>query len=56
MKKMLKKGKLPLVRTQEIDDKIDLQYEVPEEVRDEDCTRWILENMEEIAGKWENIL
>lgn len=45
-------GKLPIKRTQELDDKIELLYEMPEEVPTEDAVKWIKANMDKIATKW----
>jgi len=42
-------GKLPLKVTQEVNDTIDLQYEMPENV---DPTKWIRKNAKDIATKW----
>ena len=52
MVKMLESGKLPLKRTQEVDDKIDLQYEIPKNIKDEDCVSWIRKNTDGIVEKW----
>ena len=52
MVEQIEKGKLPLVRTQEIDDKINLQYEIPANIPDEQCGEWIAENRERIAKSW----
>lgn len=49
----LEKGNLPLKRTKEIDDKIDLQFTIPDEVKDEDCDKWVSDNMGKISN-WEN--
>jgi glycosyltransferase involved in cell wall biosynthesis len=48
----IKDEKLPLKRTQEIDDKIELLYEVPEEIADEDCEDWMKNNVDNIVEKW----
>lgn len=48
-----KSGKLPLKRTQEIDDKIKLDYEIPKEVSDEECVEWVKENIHNITKPWE---
>ena len=52
MIKQIESGKLPVVRTQEIDDRIDLQYEVPEEIDDEHCVEWVRANVNNIVEKW----
>lgn len=52
MKTMIKAGRLPLVRSQESDDKIDLQYEVPKEIDSKDAEKWMFKHMEEIVKKW----
>lgn len=49
---MIEDGKLPLKRTQEIDDKIELLYEMPKEVPTEDAVKWVRENTEGIVTKW----
>jgi glycosyltransferase involved in cell wall biosynthesis len=49
---MIEDGKLPLRRTQEIDDKIELLYEMPAEVPTEDAVKWMRENTESIVTKW----
>lgn len=50
---MLSTAKLPIFRTQEIDDKINLTYEVPEGMDDETFTKkWLPEHGVEIAAKW----
>lgn len=46
------KGKLPTIRDPKIEEKIDLQFTIPEEVTDEECTKWIRENGVGIAKKW----
>jgi len=46
---MGKKGRLLTVkRTQEIDDKIDLQYTMPD-LGQQDAVEWIRDNMDEVA-------
>jgi hypothetical protein len=52
----VQKGKLPIVRNKEIDKKLDLQYEVPEEISDEDCDKWVKKNVPLIIKSWENKL
>lgn len=46
---MIKVGKLPLKRTQEIDDQIELSYIVPKEVTDDKMNDWILANREKLC-------
>lgn len=52
MIKQVESGKLPLKRTQEIDDKIDLQYEIPEEISDDDAVTWVRKNLDNIVENW----
>lgn len=49
---MIKQGKLPLKRDEELDNKISLTYEMPKEIKDEEVKYWIREHTEEIASKW----
>lgn len=49
---MIDDGKLPIKRTQEIDDQIDLSYEVPKEVTDDKMNDWILENRERLCDEF----
>jgi glycosyltransferase involved in cell wall biosynthesis len=49
---MIEQGKLPLVRTQEEDDKIELLYEIPEDISDDDVVKWIREHGPEVVYKW----
>ena len=49
---MIKLGKLPIFRKQEVDDKINLQFTVPKEVDDMQMKDWIKENGPSIAQKW----
>ena len=49
---MIEKNKLPIVRTQEIDDKIELLYEIPNEVDDLDVVKWLSKNGAEVTYKW----
>jgi glycosyltransferase involved in cell wall biosynthesis len=53
MIQMIKDGKLPLKRTQEIDDKINLTYEMPE-LGQQDAVEWIRDNMDKIVIGWGN--
>lgn len=52
MQEQILNQKLPIVRTQEIDDGIDLQYTIPEEIPDDKCVEWMREHMKEIVGGW----
>lgn len=49
---MIQEGKLPLARTQEIDDLIDLEYQMPEDLNQEDAVTWMRDHMEEIVEYW----
>lgn len=52
MVEMISQGRLPLVRTQEKDDGIELLYEIPDTVDDIDVVKWIRKNGPEIVYKW----
>lgn len=52
MQTMIKGKKMPLVRTQEQDDRIDLQYKIPDTVLVGDEVKWLRENMNKIITKW----
>lgn len=52
MQKRIIEGKLPLIRTQEVDDTIDLQYTIPESISDEKCVDWMREHMDDIMKGW----
>ena len=49
---MIKLDKLPLKRTQEIDDQIELTYDVPKEVSDDDIEKWLSKNYKPIVLDW----
>lgn len=49
---MINQGKLPIKRTQEIDDKIELLYDIPETVKDEEMVSWIRANGPNIVNSW----
>lgn len=49
-------GKLPGVRDEKLDDSITLPFEVPEEVKDEDCAAWIAEHTQEIVRGWDHAI
>lgn len=51
-KEMIKTKKLPLVRTQEVDDTIELLYDIPEDVKDDDVVTWVNENGPLIVDRW----
>lgn len=45
-------GELPLVRDEELDKNIKLDFNVPDEVKEEDCSKWIDEHKVEIVEGW----
>jgi glycosyltransferase involved in cell wall biosynthesis len=47
-------GKLPIVRDEKLDQSISLPFEVPAEVKDEDCANWITVHTLEIVKGWED--
>lgn len=49
---MIEAGKLPLTRTQEVDDTIELLYEMPKDVPTEDAVKWIRANMDSLCLSW----
>lgn len=51
-KEMIKTKKLPIIRTQEVDDKIDLIYKIPDEVDDKDVVKWLRKNGPEVTYNW----
>jgi hypothetical protein len=51
----MNKGNLPVIRDPEIEKKIDLQYTIPEEISDENCVKWMRENLQEIIKPWGNV-
>lgn len=53
--KQLRLGRLPIVRDPIIDERIKLEYAIPENITDEECSRWIIEHTEEIMQKWEDL-
>jgi len=55
MVRQIEEGKLPIVRDEKLDDKINLYYEVPKEVKDEDCAKWIENHSQEIVKSWEEV-
>ena len=46
------KGKLPLVRDQKIDDSINVDFEIPKNIKDENCSEWITKNTDRIVKEW----
>ena len=48
----VKEGKLPLVRTQEVDDSIELLYTMPDTLDPKEAVTWIREHMDEVVAKW----
>lgn len=49
-------GKLPLVRDEKLDTNIHLPFEVPNDVKDEDCARWIAIHTQEIVETWRGVV
>lgn len=49
---MIIDGKLPLKRAQELDDKLDLTYEMPEDLPKGDEVKWVNANLEKIVAGW----
>ncbi|GIW70216.1 MAG: hypothetical protein KatS3mg101_0963 [Patescibacteria group bacterium] len=47
-----KKGTLPVVRDEQLDKKIKLDFEVPKDIKDEDCAEWISKHTDEIVRRW----
>jgi len=52
MRTQMEKGNLPTIRDEEIEKKIDLQYEIPKEISDEDCVKWMRDNTKAIVPSW----
>lgn len=52
MQTLIQAGKMGLIRTQEEDDSIDLQYTIPKEVKTGDEVVWLNDNMEKIILEW----
>lgn len=48
------KGNIPLVRDQKIDDKLELEFELPKDVTEKDMSAWIAEHTDEIAKSWKD--
>lgn len=53
MAKMLKSGKLPLVRSQELDDSISLKCEVPKTLNSDEAVKYVRDNTEKWIKQWE---
>lgn len=51
-KERVKNGTLPLVRDVKVDNSLNLRYEIPDNIKDEECSDWIAEHAEEIAEGW----
>ena len=49
-------GKLPVKRDIKLDESISLPFEVPAEVKDEDCAKWIQDNSVAIVNSWEKVI
>ena len=52
MQKMIEEEKLPLVRTQERDDTIELLYKMPKDVKPGDEVKWLTQNYKSIVQSW----
>lgn len=50
--KQLKNNTLPLVRDQKIDDSINLDFDIPKEIDNKDCSDWINKNTDRIVEEW----
>lgn len=50
--KQMESGKLPIKRDIKLDESIHLAFEVPKEVENKDCAKWIEEHSEEIVRGW----
>lgn len=55
MMQQMEKGSLPLVRDEELEKEIDLQYTIPDEIEDKDCVEWMRAHTESIVTSWGNI-
>lgn len=51
----MKAGNLPVVRDEELDEKIFLPFEVPSTISDEECSDWINKHTKEILSSWEDV-
>lgn len=54
LRRQIRRDTLPLVRDEKIDESIDLSFETPKDVSDQEATDWISEHAEEIAIKWKD--
>lgn len=52
MLRKIEEKRLPIVRTQELDDKIILEYEIPPEVDTLGCVEWVVNHKDEIVRGW----
>jgi hypothetical protein len=52
IQEMVKAGKMPLKRTQEQDDKVELLYNMPKDVPKGDEVKWLKEHVDFIVDKW----
>ena len=50
----MKEGKMPLIRDEKLDATIKLDFEVPKDIKDEDCSEWIAKNTKKIVQEWIN--
>lgn len=54
MMRKIESKELPITRNQEIDDKIDLKYEIPPEVKTAECVKWVVSNLDSIIKGWKD--
>jgi glycosyltransferase involved in cell wall biosynthesis len=50
------KGRLPVIRDEELDQTISLPFEVPSDVPDDQCADWITKNTPSIIKTWEKVI
>lgn len=55
MMEQMKKGKLPVVRDPKIEEKIDLQYTIPQEIPDKEAVKWMRAHTNDIVKSWGNL-
>lgn len=55
MLSQMEKGNMPVVRDEKLDNSLSLKFEVPEEIPDEECDRWLKENGKQIVKDWGDI-
>lgn len=48
----MESGELPLKREQKLDDKIDLKYEIPKKLDQDEAVKWMKKNLDKIVGGW----